>query len=131
MFGGCDSIDTRTNVPQDIEEGRKVADQFYSFIKNRDFEKACSLTDNNISKEDAMNYIKKADSIAGFLKEISYKNGTSKKIIKNGKIQSYQIELHYEGQYEKQKTREKIIILWYDDKLIIDGYFVELLIYES
>ena len=131
IFCSCNNIDTRTNVPEDIQEGKKIAEKFYDDIINRDFEEAASLMDKSISKKEGIEVLIKIDSIVGALKNFKFKEGTSSKITKNGKLQTYRIELFYNGEYTKNKTEEKLIIVSYKDRLVIDGYWPNLLVYES
>lgn len=94
----------------EVNEAKNVANEFYTFCQNKEFEKTLTLVSESIyeyaTKEQITNELQTVQEVLGALK--SYKSTSFEIKTENGKTMTY---LTYDVVYENGSTTEHIQLL--------------------
>ncbi len=124
VFVSCNASTKRTNLPQDINDGKALSDKFYELIKNESYHEASLLFGGEANPADVEELLLQLAEPQGAINEIQFVSGKSEVNEENKKVTG-EIDLYYTVKYENMTKDENFVIKFVDNKMIIAGFHTD------
>ncbi|CAN5744930.1 hypothetical protein BH11BAC7_BH11BAC7_18370 [soil metagenome] len=117
----CTTSSKRTNIQEDIDAGKVLADKYYALVKVGSYHEASMLFGGEASPADAEALIVSLAEPQGELHKITFDSGKSEVAEENKKITG-EIDLYYTVEYELLTKKEEFVLKFVDNKMVIAGF---------
>jgi hypothetical protein len=117
----CTASTKRTNMPQDIDAGKALADKFYALMKTGSYHEASMLFGEKVTPAAAEELLVSLAEPQGEMGEVTFNAGSSTVSEENGKTTG-DINLDYTVKYELLTKEEQLNITYVDNKMVIAGF---------
>lgn len=121
VFISCEVSVNKQNNANDIETVKKMSNNFYKLIKEKDFKTASNYFGNAIGYEDGLKILKNVNDHIGDLDTVIYLNGNSNTTL-SSKQNKAEYVFNFKTVYSKMTANEEMVIELINDSLKITGY---------